>query len=145
MIARKKLTETEKEFARTLFGVGFDGVGLSTTKSIGDKALFGGYDTERMKAKLGINKKKPLADYLPTITIKAKDLAMEMTTFKTKEKQSKDKKMIINSHVEHNSGVRKVLTDQGIYPENLPVEEDIKKLERKKIKTEEKNNKKKLV
>ena len=131
LLARQKLSQTEKEFAGVLFERGIDGRGLAIIKSAGDKALFGGRTTKQMKDKLGIRGNRPIADFLPTITIKAKDLAAEMTTFKTKEKGLKSGNQIMHTHESHNTSVREVLTDEGIYPEHLPPEEDIKKLERR--------------
>ena len=84
-----------------------------------------------MKAKLGIPNSRALADYLPTITIKAKDFATEITVFNTKENDLKTEGSISREHVTNNSSVRKILVERGIKPENLPAEEDIKKLERR--------------
>jgi DNA-damage-inducible protein D len=129
--AREKLSETEKEFGKTLLEHNVDGKGIAEIKSSGDEALFGGHNTAQMKKKLGINLKKPLADFLPTVTIKAKDLATEMTNFKTKIKMLDGKTPIKRTHIAHNTSVRKALTDEGIYPEELPAAEDIKRLEKK--------------
>lgn len=132
LVARQKLTETEKDFTNTIYSRGVDSKGLQEIRSAGDKELFGGYDTQAMKKKLKVeNQKKPLADYLPTVTIKAKDLAAEMTTFNTKRKNLQGKSPIKKEHMSHNKGARKLLTDGGIYPEKLPSEEDIKQLEKK--------------
>ncbi|WP_368384757.1 hypothetical protein [Polaribacter sp. NJDZ03] len=84
-----------------------------------------------MKVKLGIPNSRALADYLPTITIKAKDFATEITVFNTKEKDLRTENSISKEHVTNNSSVRKILIERGIKPENLPPEEDIKKLERR--------------
>ncbi|WP_211298237.1 hypothetical protein [Polaribacter glomeratus] len=96
----------------------------------GDQALFG-KSTQQMKAKLGISNNRALADYLPTITIKAKDFATEITVFNTKEKDLKNERSISAEHITNNRSVRKILLERGIKPENLPAEEDIKKLERR--------------
>lgn len=136
--ARDKLTVTERNFSGTMFEQGIDGRGIAAIRAKGDKKLFGGNSTDDMKKRLGVPDSRPLADFLPTITIKAKDLATEMTTFKTKEKGLKNRDSIAVTHENHNTSVRKVLVDEGIFPETLPKEEDIKKLERK-IKKEQKS------
>lgn len=130
ILARRKLSESEKKFAGVMNERGVDGKGIAEIKSAGDAALFG-KPTQEVKDELGIRKDKPLADHLPTISIKAKDLATEMTTFKTREKDLHGKDSIKVEHIFNNSAVRKILTESGIYPERLPVEEDIKKLEKK--------------
>lgn len=84
-----------------------------------------------MKDKLGIPKGRALADFLPTITIKAKDFATEITVFNTKEKNLKNERSISTEHITNNQQVRKILLNRGIKPEDLPPEEDIKKLERR--------------
>lgn len=131
LTAREKLTITEKKFSGVMFEQGIKGDGIARIRARGDKKLFGGRNTDDMKKKLDVPPKRALADFLPTITIKAKDLAAEMTTFKTKEKGMRHEDHIASTHESHNTSVRKALTDVGIYPENLPKEEDIKKLERK--------------
>lgn len=131
ILARQKLTETEKEFAAVMFSKGINGKGVATIRSAGDQVLFGGKSTQQMKEKYGVKGNRPLADFLPTLTLKAKDLAAEMTTFKTKEKGLRSSLQIKDTHINHNRSVRKVLTDEGIFPEQLPPAEDIKKLERR--------------
>lgn len=131
LTAREKLTATEKKFSGVMFEQGIKGDGIARIRARGDKKLFGGKTTDDMKRKLVVPPKRPLADFLPTITIKAKDLATEMTTFKTKEKGLRYEEHIATTHEGHNASVRQALVNQGIYPENLPKEEDIKKLERK--------------
>jgi DNA-damage-inducible protein D len=132
LAAREKLTKTEKEFSGTLVSRGLSGKEVAEIRALGDSALFGGHTTDDMKRRLRITSKaRPLADFLPTITLKAKDLATEMTTFKTKEKNAKNKHVIKQMHTSHNTSVRKALTNEGIYPEKLPAEEDIKKIERR--------------
>jgi DNA-damage-inducible protein D len=132
LAAREKLTKTEKEFSGTLVSRGLSGKEVAEIRALGDSALFGGHTTDDMKRRLRITSKaRPLADFLPTITLKAKDLATEMTTFKTKEKNAKNKQVIRQMHTSHNNSVRKALTNEGIYPEKLPAEEDIKKIERR--------------
>lgn len=137
LTAREKLTTTEKKFSGVMFEQGIDGRGIATIRARGDKKLFGGNSTDDMKKRLQVPENRPLADFLPTITIKAKDLATEMTTFKTKEKGLIRQESIATTHEAHNTSVRQVLVNENIYPEHLPKEEDIKKLERK-IKREQK-------
>jgi len=133
--ARKKLTETEKRFAETLYQRGIDGKGISEIRSVGDEVLFGGNTTQQMKEKLGVAPSKPLADFLPTVTIKAKDLAAEITTVNTREKNLSGKPKIKEEHKTNNSEVRELLGRRGIIPEKLPKEDDIKKVETKLRKT----------
>ena len=95
-----------------------------------DQALFG-KTTQQMKKKLGVPKGRALADFLPTITIKAKDFATEITVFNTKEKGLKTERQISAEHITNNRGVRNILLKRGIKPEELTPEEDIKKLERR--------------
>ena len=128
--ARKKLTDSEKVLSGVLYEKGINDKGFGKIKSLGDKALFT-LSTSKMKERLGISKGRPLADFLPTITIKAKDFANEITSFNVKEHDLNTETKITQEHVKNNADVRKVLTDRGIYPENLPPEEDIKKLERR--------------
>jgi|GEM_PF-586894 len=130
VIARKKLSETEKKFSGVLTEHGVDSRGIAEIRSAGDQALFN-KDTREMKRILGTGKGRPLADYIPTITLKAKDLATEMTTFQTQRKNLQQKDPIKFEHIHNSSEVRKVLNQNGIYPEQLPAEEDIRKLERK--------------
>jgi len=132
LVARNKLRDTEREFAKVVYESGVDGQGIGEIRNIGDKVLFGGYGTEEMKHRLGLaDTRKPLADVLPTVTIKAKDLATELTTFKTRKNGLKGKEPIKREHIAHNQGVRKVLTDSGVYPETLPAEVDIHRIESK--------------
>jgi DNA-damage-inducible protein D len=51
----------------------------------------------------------------------------------------KTEKQISNEHITNNKSVRDTLISRGIVPENLPPEEDVKKLERK-LQTDEKKN-----
>ncbi|MFH1048356.1 MAG: DNA damage-inducible protein D [Patescibacteria group bacterium] len=136
--AREKLSITEKTLSGILFERGVDGQGFARIRSKGDQSLFGGYNTQDMKKKLGIPDKRPLADFLPSVTIKAKDLATEITSFNLKKDQALKGEMPITSeHVKNNQNIREVLGKSGIYPETLPPEEDTKKLERK-LKSEDK-------
>ncbi|MBI4281595.1 DNA damage-inducible protein D [Candidatus Uhrbacteria bacterium] len=127
--AREKLKITEREFSGMAFSRGVDGKGIGEIRAKGDEALFGGRTTDEMKQKLGIEPKKPLADYLPNVTLKAKDLATAMTIEKTRTNNLSGKNDIRNEHVSNNQNVRGALTKTGIYPESLPAGEDIKKIE----------------
>ena len=129
--ARQKLKITEKEFNNMAFSRGIDGKGISEIRAKGDEALFDGRTTDEMKRKLGIQTKKPLADYLPNVTLKAKDLATAMTIEKTRQYNLAGKNEILGEHVTNNQNVRGALTKTGIYPESLPAAEDIKKIEAK--------------
>ena len=112
--------------------------GFARIRSKGDAALFGGNNTIQMKDKLGVPDGRALADFLPTITIKAKDFATEITNFNIRKDDGlRSEDAISRDHVKNNQDVRKVLTDRGIKPEELPPAEDIKKLERR-VKSEEK-------
>ncbi len=135
--AREKLKATEVRFAGVVMDRGVDQKGIATIRGAGDQALFGGYNTEAMKRQLGIKERKPLADHLPTVTLKAKDLATEMTTVKTLEKDLRLSDPIKQEHIDNNRAVRKALADRGIRPEALPPEEDILKVQRR-IKSENK-------
>ncbi|MEW5758768.1 MAG: DNA damage-inducible protein D [Candidatus Omnitrophota bacterium] len=127
--AREKLGDTEQELSGIAYERGVDGKGFARLRSKGDQALFGGYNTLEMKKKLRIPEKRALADFLPTITIKAKDLATEITSFNTKKNNLRGETIITNEHVKNNKDVRDLLGKSGIKPEKLPPEEDIKKLE----------------
>ena len=129
--AREKLTQSERELSGIIYERGVDEQGFARIRSKGDKALFGGYATHEMKDKLGVPQSRSLADFLPTITIKAKDFAAEITNFNVKRDDLKGEERITHEHVKSNEGVRKVLLDRGIKPEALPPEEDVKKLKRR--------------
>lgn len=128
---RDALTESEKLLAGVAFERGVDSRGFAMIKSKGDKALFGGHDTRSMKRRLGVKDSKPLADALPSVTLAAKNLATAMTAHNTEDKDLHGPTEIGREHVENNASVRDTLTSRGIYPEDLPAEEDTKKLERK--------------
>jgi DNA-damage-inducible protein D len=136
--ARQKLASSEIELSKLIYEQGVDSRGFARIRSKGDKALFGGLTTSQMKWKLGIPKNKPLADFLPTITITAKNLATEITNFNVKKRDLKREPTITKEHIKNNADVRGLLAKNKIEPEKLPPEEDIKKLERK-VKTDEKN------
>ena len=136
--AREKLTATETELSQLIYEKGVDNKGFAKIRSKGDCALFGGYNTAEMKRKLGIPDNRPLADFLPTITIKAKDLATEITNFNVKKNENLYGEIAItNEHIKNNKEVRELLGKSGIKPEELPPEEDIKKLA-KRVKSNEK-------
>ena len=111
--------------------------GFGRIRSRGDQALFGGKSTQEMKKKLGVSDKRPLADFLPTLTIAAKNLATEMTNYNVEEKDLQGESAITSEHVQNNQSVRDTLGSRGIKPEELPPSEDIKKLERR-VKSQEK-------
>ena len=114
---------------------GVDHEGFGRIRSRGDQALFGGFTTLQMKKKLNIPENRPLADFLPTITIKAKDLATEITNFNVKRNDLRGEPQITHEHVKNNEDVRNLLAKSKIKPEELPAEEDIKKLHRR-VKTQ---------
>ncbi|WP_179349269.1 DNA damage-inducible protein D [Winogradskyella pacifica] len=128
--ARLKLSSSEKELSELIYEKTGSDKNFGLIRSKGDKALFG-KTTQQMKNKLGVPKGRALADFLPTITIKAKDFATEITVFNTKEKGYKRESSISYEHIKNNKGVRGLLIERGIKPEELPAEEDIKKLERR--------------
>jgi len=129
--AREKLAATETELSKNIYERGVDNSGFARIRSKGDWAMFGGHNTSDMKRKLGIKANRPLADFLPTITITAKQLATEITNFNVKKNDLKGERNITNEHIKNNDDVRSLLGKSGIKPEELPAEEDIKKLERR--------------
>lgn len=129
--AREKLAATETELSKNIYERGVDNSGFARIRSKGDWAMFGGLNTSDMKRKLGIRENRPLADFLPTITITAKQLATEITNFNVKKNNLKGEVTITSEHVKNNKDVRSLLGKSGIKPEELPAEEDIKKLERR--------------
>lgn len=139
--ARQKLTATEKELSGVIFQQTGNDKNFGLIRSKGDKALFG-YTTQEMKNRLGVPSSRALADFQPTILLKAKDFATEITIFNSKSKNLKSEQSISDEHITNNRSVRKTLLSRGITPEKLPAEEDIKKIERK-LKSEEKKGLKK--
>lgn len=129
--AREKLTLSQKELSGVLFERGIDSLGFSRILSRGDAALFGGLTTQDMKHRLAVPDSRPLADFLPTITIKAKDFANEITNTQVKQQDLQGESGITREHVKNNRDVRKLLTQRDIVPEDLPAAEDAKKLERR--------------
>lgn len=134
--ARAKLQETEKNLSGVLYERGVDDKGFGIIRSKGDQALFG-LNTALLKRKMGIPPKRPLADFLPTVSIKAKDFAAAMTTENIQIKNLTGQTSIEQEHVDNNLGVRKIMIERGLKPEDLPPAEDVKKVERR-LKSEEK-------
>lgn len=148
--ARDRLTRSEKKLSGIIYERGVDNRGFALIRSKGDQALFGGFSTNDMKKRLGVPDSKPLADFLPTLTIKAKDFATELTSHNVLEKDLRGEKPITKEHVDNNLAVRKMLTERGVQPESLPPAEDINKVKKrlvsedkgavKNIKEEQKDN-----
>lgn len=128
--ARAKLQETEKKLSGILYERGVNDKTFAIIRSKGDQALFR-LSTNMMKARMGMPQTRPLADFLPTISIKAKDFAAEMTSVNVQAKDLQGEASITQEHVDNNAAVRKMLTERGIIPENLPPAEDVKKVERR--------------
>lgn len=135
--ARAKLAETEHTLSGVLYERGVDSRGFAIIRTKGDRALFG-IDTAKMKRRVGAPDKRPLADFLSTIAIKAKDLAAEMTSVNVQQKDLQGQSGIEREHVDNNSAVRNMLLDRGIRPEALPPGEDVKKVARR-LKADEKS------
>lgn len=133
--ARERLKESEKQLSKNIYERGVDDLGFARIRSKGDSALFGGLNTMQMKAKYGVKENRPLADFLPTLTIAAKNLATEMTNYNVTEKDMYGEESITGEHIDNNLSVRSMLNKRGIKPENLKPAEDLKKLERR-VKTE---------
>ena len=138
LTARKKLVDSETELSKLIYEREVDEQGFARIRSKGDEALFGGNDTKQMKLKLNIPKSKPLADFLPTVTITAKNLATEITNFNVKKDDLQGEPKVTKEHVQNNKDVRDLLAKSGIKPEELHPEEDVKKLERRIKSTEKK-------
>jgi DNA-damage-inducible protein D len=128
--AREKLSQTENQLSGILYERGVDNKGFGVIRSKGDQALFR-LNTQMLKRKMGVPEKRPVADFLPTISIKAKDLAAEMTGLNVQNKDLKGQSKIEREHIDNNLAVREMLTKRGIVPENLPPAEDVKKVQRK--------------
>ena len=132
---RERLRTSEKQLSKNIFQRGVDDAGFGRIRSKGDQALFGGLTTEQMKRRLGI-KSGALADRLPTLTIAAKNLAIEMTNYNVEQNDLYGEVNITKEHIQNNRSVRNMLGQRGIKPENLPPAEDIKKVERRVAKQE---------
>jgi DNA-damage-inducible protein D len=135
--ARERLRESEKTLSKNIYERGVDDAGFGRIRAQGDAALFGGNTTQMMKSKYGIVQTRPLADFLPALTIAAKNLATEMTNHNVMQDDLQGEQSITREHVQNNQSVRDMLDQRGIKPEKLPAEEDIKKLERR-VKSDEK-------
>jgi DNA-damage-inducible protein D len=136
--ARKKLSATEKELSSVIYEQTGDDRNFGVIRSKGDHALFG-KSTLAMKAHWKVPDNRPLADFAPTIILKAKDFATEITIFNAREHGMSSEKDISNEHITNNEAVRKTLLERGIRPETLPPAEDVKKVERR-IASEEKKS-----
>ena len=136
--AREQLAEAENRLSKNIFERGVDEAGFARIRSRGDEALFG-VRTAVMKKRLGVSEKRPLADFLPTLTIAAKGLATEMTNHNVEQKNLQGERPITDEHVQNNSSVRSMLGKRGIRPEELPPAEDIKRVERR-VKADDKKN-----
>ncbi len=128
--AREKLSQTEKQLSSILYERGVDEKGFAMIRSKGDQALFR-LSTLQLKTKMHVPGNRPVADFLPTVGIKAKDLAAEMTSVNVQSKNLDGQKPIENEHIDNNSAVRQMLLDRGIIPEQLPPAEDVKKVQRR--------------
>lgn len=129
--ARARLVESEKELSAVIFERVGDSQSFARVRSKGDRALFGGLTTQQMKDRVGVPDARPLADFLPTVTIKAKDFANEMTVHNTREHDLTTEGSITAEHVENNQQVRAAMGARGIVPERLPAAEDVKRVERR--------------
>lgn len=128
--ARAKLQETEKILSGVLYERGVNDRSFAVIRSKGDQALFR-LNTATLKRKMGVPSSRPLADFLPTISIKAKDFAAEMTSVNVQTKDLQSETMIAKEHIDNNAAVRRMLLERGIVPEDLPAAEDVKKVERR--------------
>lgn len=136
--AREKLSKSEKNLSGIIYERGVDNRSFALIRSEGDKALFGGKTTQSMKRLLGVPSSRPLADFLPTLMIKAKDFAAELTSHNVVDKDLTGDRAISKEHIDNNKEVRNILLKRGVKPEQLPASEDIKKVERKLKSTEKK-------
>lgn len=141
MQARRKLTVTEKELSDVIFEQTGGNQDFALIRSKGDQALFG-KNTQAMKAQWKVPDNRPLADFAPTIILKAKDFATEITIFNARQHGMKTERAISSEHITNNEAVRRTLVERGIRPESLPPEEDVKKVERRLASEEKKALKK---
>lgn len=128
--ARAKLQETEKILSGVLYERGINDKSFAMIRSKGDQALFR-LSTATLKRKMNVPTSRPLADFLPTITIKAKDFAAELTSVNVQSKDLQSETLITQEHIENNAAVRRILLERGVVPEDLPAEEDVKKVGRR--------------
>jgi len=131
VVARDKLSKSEKKLSGIIYERGVDDKGFAIIRSKGDEALFGGYNTTEMKRKMNVSAKRPLADFLPTLTIKAKDFATELTSHNVVEKDLLGEHLITKEHTDNNQAVRRILKERGVKPEDMPSEDDVKIIQRK--------------
>ncbi|MBX3042096.1 MAG: DNA damage-inducible protein D [Candidatus Kapabacteria bacterium] len=131
VVAREKLSQSEKKLSGIIFERGVDNKSFANIRSKGDQALFGGKTTKDMKRILKVPEIRPLADFLPTLTIKAKDFATELTSHNVVDKDLMGDYQITKEHIDNNLAVRKILHDRGVKPELLPPSEDVKKVSRR--------------
>lgn len=136
--ARQKLRESETALSKNIYERGVDEQGFGRIRSQGDAALFGGKTTQAMKRHLAVPDARPLADFLPTVTIAAKNLATEITNHNVNQHDLQGERAIASEHVQNNRSVRDMLGQRGIRPEQLPAAEDLKKLERRVASAEKK-------
>lgn len=129
--SRDRLRASEKQLSQNIYERGVDDKGFGRISSKGDAVLFGGHTTEDMKRRLGVKDNRPLADFLPTLTIAAKNLATEMPNYNVESNDLYGENAITKEHMQNNQSVRDMLGQRGIHPEELPPAEDIKKLERR--------------
>lgn len=134
--SRRQLKATEKALSGLFHERGLDGAKMAAVRAKGDKALFGGHTTQEMKNKYGITNSRPLADYLPTLSIAAKTLVNEMTKLNVETNDVRGEVLITDEHVQNSKSVRAMLGNRGIQPENLAPAEDIAKVERRLAKEE---------
>jgi DNA-damage-inducible protein D len=139
--ARRKLSATEKDLSQVIFEQTGGNENFAIIRSKGDQALFG-RSTQAMKAQWKVPDARPLADYAPTIVLKAKDFAAEITIFNSREKRLGTESAISHEHITNNAAVRRTLLERGIRPESLPPAEDVKKVERRLTSEEQKSLKK---
>ncbi len=136
--ARHKLSSTEKELSQVIYEQTGGDNDFALIRSKGDQALFG-KSTQAMKAQWKVPDNRPLADFAPTIILKAKDFAAEITIFNARQHAMKNESAISSEHITNNQAVRQTLLERGIRPESLPAVEDVKKVERR-LATEEKKS-----
>jgi DNA-damage-inducible protein D len=136
--ARKKLTSTEKELSEVIFEQTGGNQNFALIRSKGDQALFG-KSTQAMKAQWNVPENRPLADFAPTIILKAKDFATEITIFNARQHGMTSETAVSSEHVTNNRAVRQTLIERGIQPEKLPAAEDVKKVERRLAAEEKKS------
>ena len=139
LTAREKLSNSEKKLSALIFERGVSDADFALIRSKGDAALFGGHTTADMKNKLNVPSNRPLADFLPTLTIKAKDFATELTSHNVVEKDLHGESEISTEHIDNNLATREILLKRGVKPENLLPAEDTHKV-RRRLNTDEKKS-----